>query len=658
MKTIARLAILMCVALCVMNVQAGPAIDDASLENYLEARDYWRVRLSPDGRHVSLIMRKDGRNTLVVLDLETMKPTASVRYEESADIEVSGAEWINNELLYYNVVRKVARLETDLLYPELFVLAANGRKNARVWNTYGNYEDNERRRGELIRGYPSVVNVLPRDEHRVLVFVSSFERRDGAALGKLVELDVRNGNTSLVDETPEYTQRILSGRDGKQLLSVGTDRQYETRLHLSENGGKSWRPVRFAQDGYVGRVTAQAVENGFVYVLAQREERIDAPSHLMRYDIAEDRWERVYDIGFSNLTGIDIGEAGQAVRIHWVDRKPEFRVLDADDRASRVLSSFARSFPGMELRIVSETEDGSKLLLHVGSGAHMGEYFLYDATARQARFLIAMDEDFDASMFADLQPAHFEASDGVTIPGWFLAPKGVTNPPLVVDIHGGPHGPYHPYDFNAYWHLFNAMGYAVYAPNFRGSGGYGEGFERAGFGQWGTRMLDDVADGARHLAERGLVDPGRICVYGGSYGGYGSAQSLVRHNDLYRCGIIIAGIFDLETQKDRTDTRQWYAGGNYMDAAIGDDGTQLKAMSPIHNIERIRAPMLILHGTEDERTPFKGAEEFVEALKKAGKDFEYHWYPKEGHGNVKLGNRIDEWRRIEAFLARANRAPD
>lgn len=198
------------------------------------------------------------------------------------------------------------------------------------------------------------------------------------------------------------------------------------------------------------------------------------------------------------------------------------------------------------------------------------------------------------------------------------------------------------------------MGYAVYAPNFRGSGGYGKGFERAGYGQWGTRMLDDVAEGARYLLDQGLVDGNRICVYGGSYGGYGAAQSLVRHNDLYRCGVIIAGVFDLEKQKNRSDTRRWYAGSEYMDTAIGDEKELLRAMSPIHNVDEIRAPMLILHGKEDERTPFKGAVEFVEVLEVSGKTFEYHWYDDEGHGNALLENRIDEWQRIELFLQKAN----
>ncbi|MEE4218151.1 MAG: prolyl oligopeptidase family serine peptidase [Xanthomonadales bacterium] len=636
------------------NCFAEPYLDEGTLKKYLEPRDYWNVRLSPDGRHVSVLTKKDDRNTLVVLDLETMKPTASVRYEESRDIEVNGAEWVNSDLLYYSVSRKVASLETPLQYPELFLLAADGSRNDRVWSTHGNYENNARRKGELTRGHPRVVNVLPGDRHRILMLVLSFERRDGAGLGKLVKMDVRNGDTRQLDNVPEYTERVLSSKDARTLLASTLDRDYRRGLLLSVNGGKSWTPLPFDMAGYVDGPDPLAVEDDSVYLLAQRSGAIDAPSHVLRYRIGAGRWEVAYDIGFSSLGGIDVNSEGELTRVQWVDDRPRIEVLDPDDRVSRVLQSFAKSYAGFAVEAVSQTEDKNMLLVYVGSGAYMGEYFLYDAQTRKARFLVSMDEDLDGAQLADLQDARFTASDGVVIPGWFQPPPGVGKPPLVVDIHGGPHGPYHAFGFNASWHLLNAMGYAVYAPNFRGSGGYGRGFERAGFGKWGTRMLDDVAEGARHLVDRGLVDGGRVCVYGGSYGGYGSAQSLVRHNDLYRCGVIIAGVFDLEKQKARTDTRGWYAGGDYMDMAIGDDEEQLREMSPIYHVDEIRAPMLILHGEEDERTPFKGAEEFVEVLEKAGKDMDYRWYPDEGHGNALLENRIDEWQRIERFLRQEN----
>ena len=290
------------------------------------------------------------------------------------------------------------------------------------------------------------------------------------------------------------------------------------------------------------------------------------------------------------------------------------------------------------------------MLLHVSSGAHAGEYFLFDFEARKAKFLLASQERIDGNELSELEDATFTASDGVKIPGWFMPVEGLEKPPLVVYIHGGPHGPYNAFGFNTRWHLLNEMGYAVYAPNFRGSGGYGPNFEYAGYGQWGSRMIDDMYEGVQALIDAGKVNPDRVCVFGGSYGGYASTQSLVRHNDFYKCGVIIAGVFDLKTMMKLTDIADTYMGDDYMAKAIGDTPEKIKEFSPLQNIDKINAPMLIHHGMVDERTPFKDAVLFVEALQAANKRFEYKWYEKEGHGNVKLENQIDEWQRIESFL--------
>ena len=231
-----------------------------------------------------------------------------------------------------------------------------------------------------------------------------------------------------------------------------------------------------------------------------------------------------------------------------------------------------------------------------------------------------------------------------------MAPKGVELPPLVVYIHGGPHGPYNTYSFNTRWHLLNEMGYAVYAPNFRGSGGYGPRFEQSGYGLWGTRMIDDMYEGVQALIDAEKVNPDRVCAFGGSYGGYGTAQSLVRHNDFYKCGVIIAGVFDFKVMMKLTDIADTYMGDNFMAKVIGEDREFLRSISPQENIDKIKAPMLIIHGEEDERTPFKDAVKFVEALKEKDKRFEYKWYPKEGHGNVNIENQVDEWQLIQAFF--------
>ncbi len=637
------LLVILCVGLPVH------AIDEERLKTFLADNDYWNVRLSPDGKHISLLTVRDDRNTLVVLDLETMEPTVSVKYEEDKKIEITGAEWISNELVRYNTSRKTARLEAQFAMPNMYLLSVDGKTNNRIWSFYGNYEDNSHGKGKLVKGFPVFLSKLEGDDDRILIYARAFSKRDGSGRGGIYKLELVSGDVREVSKVPEYTQGVISNDDGTQFVAMTLDREYDQGVYLSGKSG-AWNPVVLGLSGFAKDFSPFKVVGDYVYATAQASSPIDAPTHIIRYRMSTGDWEDVFELGFASLSDIDIADDGTLTRVQYVDGKPVVSVIDASDRISQVVTYFAKSYEGFNVSVISVTDDKSKILLHVGSGAHAGEYFLFDFDTRKARFLVAMKEAIDGNELSLLEDATYTSSDGVTIPGWFQTPGGIEKPALIVDIHGGPHGPYQSFGFHPSWHLFNEMGYAVYAPNFRGSGGYGPNFEHSGYGEWGSRMLDDMYEGVQALIEEGRVDPERVCVYGGSYGGYASAQSLVRFNDFYRCGVIIAGFFDAKTQMSRSDVDDAYFGDNYMAMAMGDSDEKLRALSPMYHIDKIKAPMLLLHGEEDDRTPFKGAEEFVDALKKAGKDFDYHWYKKEGHGNRKLENRIDEWQRIEAFL--------
>ena len=624
-------------------------IDDETLETFLKGSDYWNVRLSPDGEHLSLLTKQDDRNTLVVLNIDSMEPTVSVKYEEDQKIEITGAEWIDNDLLRYYTSLKVARFESQFPTPTMYLLSVDGKTNERIWSFYGNYEDNRRGRGKLVRGLPSFLAKLPEKDDEVLLFVRSYERRDGASRGALYRLDLDSGDAKEHAKVPEFTQDVLSTPDGSTLVATSLDSEFNRKSFVSRNTF-DWEPLVLSLSDFAEDFVPFKVAGDFVYARAQTSSPIDAPTHIIRYQISTGKWEDVFEIGFASLSDVEVDENGELIRVQWVDGKPNLAVLKDDDPVSKVVSYFSKSYEGFNVNVVSVTEDKTKVLLHIGSGAHAGEYFLFDFETRKARFLVANQEAIDGNDLSPLQDARFTASDGIEIPGWYQAPKGAEKPPLVVYVHGGPHGPYNSFGFNTRWHVLNQMGYAVYAPNFRGSGGYGPNFEYSGYGQWGTRMLDDVYEGVQALIEQGRVDPERVCIFGGSYGGYASAQSLVRYNDFYRCGVVIAGFFDASTQMARSDTSDWYAGEDFMARAIGEDMEEIRAMSPMFHIDKIKAPMLLLHGEEDVRTPFKGAEEFVAALKENDKEFDYYWYEKEGHGNAKLENQVDEWKRIESFL--------
>jgi dipeptidyl aminopeptidase/acylaminoacyl peptidase len=639
------------IAILIVCLGAAPAhaIDEQRLRVFLEGNDFWNVRLSPDGKHLAAITERDDRNTLIVVDIETLEPSAAVKYEESSDIEISSAEWINNEIVGYRTTRKIAQYESPFLYPDMFLLSVDGKTNKRIWSVAGNYEDNRVGKGDLVRGFPWVISRLEEDDNKLLLYISSFERRDGAGRGGVYTLELDSGDTREHSRLPHLTQSVTSNADGSVLVAVTMNRQSNQEVFLTTDLFE-WKPLTMDLDGMASDFTPFRVEGDYVYARTQYGDAIDAPTHIVRYKISTGEWEDVFEIGFASVSSVAIGDDGELDRVQWVDGEPKIAVLDKSDKVSQVVSAFARSYEGFNISVVNQTDDEKLVLLHVGSGAHAGEYFLFDFETRKARFLISMREKIDGNELSPLEDASFVASDGVTIPGWFQAPKGVELPPLVVYIHGGPHGPYNEYSFNTRWHLLNEMGYAVYAPNFRGSGGYGPRFEQSGYGLWGTRMIDDMYEGVQALIDAGKVNPDRVCAFGGSYGGYGTAQSLVRHNDFYKCGVIIAGVFDFKVMMKLTDIADTYMGDNFMAKVIGEDPELLRSISPQENIDKIKAPMLILHGEEDERTPFKDAVKFVEALKEQDKRFEYKWYPKEGHGNVNIDNRVDEWQRIQAFF--------
>ena len=294
------------------------------------------------------------------------------------------------------------------------------------------------------------------------------------------------------------------------------------------------------------------------------------------------------------------------------------------------------------------------ITLHVGSPGIRGEYYIWEKNDGGARYLFSQQEKIDALNLNSYQSINYTASDGIKMQGWLLMPRSGNPKALVNYIHGGPHGPYVGFWFDWRMQAMAEMGYAVFAPNFRGSGGYGNNFERAGYTKWGTRMLDDMREGAEFVMENFDVGE-RVYTLGGSYGGYSSAQNVIRHNDFYDCSVVMAGFFEFDELTSTWDGRRGYMTSDYTDTAMGTDKEKLKEMSPIHNVEKIRVPMLITHGKADRRTPLAGAKKFVSALEKTDVDFEHFFYGKEGHGLYFDKNSMDQFQKIEKFLTKCDK---
>jgi dipeptidyl aminopeptidase/acylaminoacyl peptidase len=188
--------------------------------------------------------------------------------------------------------------------------------------------------------------------------------------------------------------------------------------------------------------------------------------------------------------------------------------------------------------------------------------------------------------------------------------------------------------------------------NFRGSGGRGREFRMAGYQQWGHAMQDDVTDAVKWAIADGVADPKRMCIYGGSYGGYAALTAAFREPDMFRCVVGMAGVYDLTLQFTKGDVRTVTSGVNYLKKVLGTDMDELKRRSPVYNADKIHAAVLLLHGKDDQRVPIEHAYRMKAALEKAGNPPEWLTEWGEGHGFFNEANQTEAYEHMLAFFAK------
>jgi dipeptidyl aminopeptidase/acylaminoacyl peptidase len=186
--------------------------------------------------------------------------------------------------------------------------------------------------------------------------------------------------------------------------------------------------------------------------------------------------------------------------------------------------------------------------------------------------------------------------------------------------------------------------------NFRGSTGYGYSFMHAGDRQWGRKMQDDVTDATKWAIASGVADAKRICIYGGSYGGYAALQGAVREPDLYQCAIGAYGVYDLPMMFTRGDVQKSLFGTEEVKELLGNDQSELAQYSPVNHADRIKAKVMLVVGGEDVRVPPAHAEKMRAAFVKQSKPVEWLYYGTEGHGIYNDATRLEMMTKLIAFL--------
>jgi len=192
------------------------------------------------------------------------------------------------------------------------------------------------------------------------------------------------------------------------------------------------------------------------------------------------------------------------------------------------------------------------------------------------------------------------------------------NLPSINNIDGGPMGPRDNWGYSTEPQMFASRGYATLQINYRGSGGFGKEFQDQAYGQWAQGIMNDIIDGTRYVIAQGHADKDRVCIYGGSFGGYASLMAPARDAELFKCAFGYVGLYDAQIQLTKSDTSRSESGRRYLLRAFGRSRAEQDAMSPITYANQLKLPIYLAAGARDERCPPEHTEAIAKALTAAG----------------------------------------
>lgn len=412
-----------------------------------------------------------------------------------------------------------------------------------------------------------------------------------------------------------------------------------------------------AEDMFTTHPAGFAANNRTLYMLSSVGSNT---TQLRAFDVKSKREKVIFKDDTYDVTGVLSHPTKYTIQAVAVERdRTTWTVLD---------KSVAKDFEALaavddgDLSVVSRDRRDKTWLVAFSHDDGPVVYYAYDRKTRKATRLFSHRPELEDLTLAEMKPVSWKARDGLEIHGYLTLPPKVEPKalPAVVYVHGGPWArDSWGFDPTAQW-LAN-RGYAVLQPNYRGSTGYGKSYINAADKEWGGKMQDDITDGTRWLIDQGIADPERICIMGGSYGGYATLMGLVREPDLYACGVDIVGVANLFTWM-KTIPPYWRPFVHVLYQRVGHpekDKELLEQRSPVFQVDKIKAPLLIGQGANDPRVPKAESTQIRDALRNAGKTVEYIEFPDEGHGFARPENRLKFYEAAEKFLAEhiGGRAP-
>ena len=626
---------------------AWAADDKIPIETFFKPSQYGAMQISPDGKRIAALAPVNGRQNLVMLDLDAKKAVPLTALDNK---DIVTLQWLNADRLLVGTGTIGTRVD-DSRGGGLYAVNVDG-SNVRQVIEGGDEAGSQVGAIGAFHAY-RYVRTLPGGNDIVLAEVIFSEHK--VQPGALYRVDTRTNRRTLISgqkpDSGDGENWVVDDKGVARALIVNS--KGSVRIWYRPGADAQWAKLDEFSPVKEGQWIPEAVaeDDKTLYVSSWRGRDKAA---IVRYDPATKTFGEVIaahpqvDLNRlvrkpSEIDGVsyDADRAGVA----WFDEK-----------LASVQSAIDKALPDT-VNVLSWSDDKTRFVVTSYSDVLPGAFYYFDRKTGKLQWLADRRPWIDPKKMSPMTPVRYKARDGLEIPAYLTIPRGSSGKslPLVMVIHGGPWVDGDQWGFDPEVQFLASRGYAVLQPNYRGTSRYGWKHFASSFKQWGGTMQDDITDGVKWAVAEGIADPARVCIYGGSYGGYATMMGLAKDPDLYKCGINYVGVTDLDLFVNATWSDFAYSPflQNESKTMFGDpdaDKAWLNAHSPVLLAANIKAPVFMAYGASDVRVIPDHGWRMKAALEHAGKSPQWMIAEGEGHGYRDINNQVMFYGAMEKFL--------
>lgn len=598
------------------------------------------LELSPDGTHLLALKNVGGDTVVMVLELATGKTFYPAK-TDNKQFKFNWVSWANDDRLLMSL-RFDSRMPNGVKYMQTRLLATDAKKVGKMITLVKPDDDAD---GWVSQFQDNVISYLPDDPEHILLSVD----REMPLHQTVYKANVYTGKLTRVKKHSNTVRSWYSDRAGNvRIGEYYNDKERKVTYKILDPASEKW----IVAWEYIVLDEPDIGIAGFghnpneLFIFADHEGRqalfkVDLskpgyPKELVLSDPDYDVNGRlIYSTAHKEVVGLYYND-GSAKSVFW---NQEFKSFQA---------GLDKALPDSTNYIASISDNARKYLLYTSNSTNPGTYFFGDRDEKSLLPIVSAFPDLTEDVLVEKESRSYKARDGLALEGFLSLPKNFPNKPTATIIlpHGGPMSE-DGKDFDMFSTFMANRGYVVFQPNFRGSSGYGHDFMMQAVGGYGLEMQDDLEDAVKYLVDEKIADPKKVCIVGASYGGYAALMGATKTPDLFQCAISFAGMSDLVKMRDSFRN---FTNKNTARKQFGEDKNQLKETSPVRMAEKVKIPILLIHGKDDTTVPVLQSRIMADALKDKGKVYQYVELENGTHYLDYLPDRQQTFEAMENFL--------